>query len=307
MSRKAAYTTLLTRTSYLPGLLVLWYGLKSVESKYPLVAMVTPDLPKEARDILRKYGIAMWEVDTLLPAEDRHSVAEHDARFKDTWTKLRAFELVDFERVVMLDSDMIVMKNMDELMVLPLESDEIAAAHVCACNPMKILHYPADWVPENCAHTAVKSPLSNPPSWTPNGPRPYGQLNSGTVVLNPSAQLSTAIVHYLNTQPLEEFAFPDQDLLSAFFRGKWKALPWYYNALKTLRVIHSEEWDDDEVRCLHFILRDKPWNARVPATPGPFDEVNSWWWQQFDKLGEEIKSKDPEDWEFISSLVDKQR
>jgi len=114
MTKKAAYTTLLTRTSYLPGLLVLWHGLKRVDSQYPLVVMVTPDLPQVARDILLRYNIPMFEINTLLPAEDRHNVAEHDARFKDTWTKLRfetflgwrstsfiffhrAFELVDFE------------------------------------------------------------------------------------------------------------------------------------------------------------------------------------------------------------------
>jgi hypothetical protein len=40
---------------------------------------------------------------------------------------------------------MIVMKNMDELMDLDLLKDHIAAAHVCACNPRKLAHYPADW------------------------------------------------------------------------------------------------------------------------------------------------------------------
>jgi hypothetical protein len=45
----------------------------------------------------------------------------------------------------MMDSDMIVMRNMDELMELDLASDWIAAAHVCACNPRKLAHYPEDW------------------------------------------------------------------------------------------------------------------------------------------------------------------
>ena len=45
----------------------------------------------------------------------------------------------------MLDSDMIVMRNMDELMELDLPSNWIAAAHVCACNPGKLAHYPEDW------------------------------------------------------------------------------------------------------------------------------------------------------------------
>jgi alpha-N-acetylglucosamine transferase len=49
------------------------------------------------------------------------------------------------QRVVLLDSDMIVMRSMDELMELDLASDWIAAAHACACNPRKFAHYPKDW------------------------------------------------------------------------------------------------------------------------------------------------------------------
>ena len=45
----------------------------------------------------------------------------------------------------MLDSDMIVMRNMDELMELDLPEDWSAAAHVCACNPKGLAHYPKDW------------------------------------------------------------------------------------------------------------------------------------------------------------------
>lgn len=40
---------------------------------------------------------------------------------------------------------MIVVRKMDELMQLPLGKDEIAAVHVCACNPRELKHYPADW------------------------------------------------------------------------------------------------------------------------------------------------------------------
>lgn len=75
----------------------------------------------------------------------------------------RAFELINFDvrvllfprclltepvrrqRVVLLDADMIVMRNMDELFDMDLPKDSIAAAHVCACNPRKLAHYPADW------------------------------------------------------------------------------------------------------------------------------------------------------------------
>lgn len=75
---------------------------------------------------------------------------------------------------------MIVMQKMDELMHLSLAGDEIAAAHVCACNPRKLKHYPADWsvalsknplnplisgkgARELRLHTAVPSCWSNSP------------------------------------------------------------------------------------------------------------------------------------------------
>ena len=91
MSRKAAYVTLLTETSYLAGTLVLHHGLRAVNSKYPLVVMVTPSLPSEARKVLHMRGILTREVESLQPREGSHALASHDARFADTWTKLRYF------------------------------------------------------------------------------------------------------------------------------------------------------------------------------------------------------------------------
>jgi len=127
------------------------------------------------------------------------------------------------------------------------------------------------------------------------------------VVLNPSKELSEAIVHFLLTNDdIPAFTFPDQDLLTAFFKGKWKAIPWYYNALKTLRFIHPSEWLDEEVRCLHYILPDKPWQSRVtpPGSQDDLDVINQWWWWQFDRLGEEMMTTDSEGWRLVSSNVD---
>ncbi|KAG6841258.1 hypothetical protein C0991_000398 [Blastosporella zonata] len=307
MSRKGAYVTLLTKTSYLAGTLVLDHGLRTVQSKYPLVVMVTPSLPSEARDVLHKRGILTREVDTLEPKEGSHVLAVHDARFADTWTKLRGFELTEYCRVVLLDCDMIVLKNMDELMHLELADDEIAAVHVCACNPRRLKHYPADWNPANCAHTAVTAPTALPPSATASSPRPYRQLNSGTVVLNPSKKLSEGIVDFLSTyDKIAEFSFPDQDLLTAYFEGKWTPLHWYYNALRTLRYIHPNLWKDDEVRCLHYILPDKPWRSRITPreSEAELGEMNRWWWRQFDELGEELQTTDPKGWKLLQSSVD---
>lgn len=89
MNSRFAFVTLLTKISYLPGTLVLDYGLRAVNSRYPLVVMVTPSLPDEARAALRNRGILMREVQPLRPLQGTHVLVAHDARFADTWTKLR--------------------------------------------------------------------------------------------------------------------------------------------------------------------------------------------------------------------------
>lgn len=213
---------------------------------------------------------------------------------------------------------------MDELMDIDLPHDWIAAAHACACNPRKLKHYPADWcvislvewvcltqsprIPDNCAYTPLIHPdaLTHPSAITDTSPRPYGLLNSGLVVLTPSTDTTKAIAHYLSTSPLvPTFSFPDQDLLAAFFKGRWKPLPWCYNALKTLRIIHKPLWRDEEIRCLHYILDDKPWQARVGAegSGGDYEELNRWWWERLDKLAEELAVDDPKGRELVLQNV----
>ncbi|KAI0651700.1 glycosyltransferase family 8 protein [Trametes meyenii] len=301
-----AYLTLLTTKDYLPGVLVLHKSLADAGSKYPLVVMATPALPAEVRDVVMRRGIGIKDVDPLYPKEGEHELALHDARFAETWTKLRVFELVEYDRLVVLDADMVVRRNLDELMDLELETDWIAAAHVCACNPRKLPHYPKDWTRENCAHTAVSHPeaLTSPAQITESSPRPYTLLNSGVVVLHPSTEVFERIRHFVETSPqVREFSFPDQDLLAAFFKGRWRPLPWCYNALKTLRIVHPEEWRDDEVRCVHYIFNDKPWKAR-PGAGGPeYEVVNQWWWDEYEGLRGEMEATDPEGWKMVEGNV----
>lgn len=106
MKPKCAYVTLLTKTSYLPGTLVLDYSLRNVNSQYPLVVMVTSSLPDAARAVLHKRRILVREVDSLYPQKDKHVLAAHDARFADTWTKLRCVVcLIGWEQPIYLPTN----------------------------------------------------------------------------------------------------------------------------------------------------------------------------------------------------------
>ena len=122
-------------------------------------------------------------------------------------------------------------------------------------------------------------------------------------MLTPSLAALAEIAHVIATSPLvPTFAFPDQDLLSHVYAGRWRPLSWRYNALKTLRVIHPDEWSDEEARCVHYILPDKPWH--VPRGQGGiYEEVNVWWWDVYDQLQREMQEADPEGWKLVDTYV----
>jgi len=128
------------------------------------------------------------------------------------------------------------------------------------------------------------------------------------VVLNPSKTLAASIVQFLCTSDkISEWKFPDQDLLSEFFKGKWTPIPWYYNALRSLYSVHPHLWSNDEIRCLHYIFAEKPWFSRVtpPGSGEGLVMMDKWWWERFDALGETMKESDPEGWKLVVSTVDK--
>ncbi len=164
--------------------------------------------------------------------------------------------------MVQLDADMLVLRNMDELMELELDAPAVAeaggagstrvfaAGHACVCNPLGKAHYPPDWVPANCAFTSQHGdPDAAQAEGVDPAVGPLGYMNGGLVVVNPSAGLFAAIVEHMETNAAA-MDFADQSLLSSLFRGRWVALPYVYNALKTLRwdAVHAPIWRDARVK-----------------------------------------------------------
>ena len=146
--------------------MTLQHSLYESGTIYPFVAFCTPSFPAEGVKVLHARGIKTHLLPTLAPAGTKKY--DHDPRFRETWTKLLVFSVEEYDRIVLLDGDMLVRKNMDWLMndddntdgdvdgePAGIELDEkemggkgnrvFAASHVCACNPLKKEHYPASW------------------------------------------------------------------------------------------------------------------------------------------------------------------
>lgn len=157
---KKVWASLITNLNYLPGLLTLQNSLHETGTIYPFVAFHTPSFPAVGLQVLHARGIKTHLLPALLPVGTNKY--DHDPRFRETWTKLLVFSVEEYDRIVLLDGDMLVRQNIDWLMAdgtadgdigIALDNKELggrgkrvfAAAHACACNPLKKDHYPANW------------------------------------------------------------------------------------------------------------------------------------------------------------------
>ena len=291
-SPKRAWVTLVTHSSYLPGVITLAYSLSKHATAYPLLVLVTPSLPESCRRALDLESThnSLLTVHPIEPLElpEGRKMTVIAKRFEDTWTKLRAFELTSYDTCVFIDADITIFKNMDEIFDIALPGDDwIAATHSCVCNLDHDSWAPNNWRRENCAYTPLRHPAaleegaSIPADAAP--PDTYALLNGGVFVYHPSEVLWKAMFdHFLTSPELSNFQFPDQDFLASKFCGKWKSFPWKYNALKTMKQWHTNIWRDTEVKGLHYIV-DKPWAQRVASDGigghlGRDGETHTWWW-----------------------------
>ena len=103
-------------------------------------------------------------------------------------------------------------------------------------------------------------------------------MNGGLQVVNPSKEVYDLIVGHMNSGAAIDMDFADQSLLSDLFKGRWVPLPYIYNALKTMRWVHSEIWRDDKVKNIHYILAPKPWDEMdAEGNNISKDPTFAWW------------------------------
>lgn len=276
------WSTLLTNRGYFGGALVLNHTLRKTGSKYQLKIMVTREVEADTEymEAFAAAGIPTIVVDKIEPAPRDGKIN------KGTWEKLAPWGMTEYERIVLLDSDQIILHNIDEMMTMDLPEGFVASTHACTCNPKKLAHYSKTWVPENCGFTAANKETGEPKPITEESPENHHLFNSGTVILRPSKTEYDTIIHAMNTHPdVPKMLFFDQDLLAIVYRNKWKPLPYTYNALKPMRSCHSDLWKDEDIKVLHYILA-KPWKSRTYGDD-VIESTHKLWWDYYAEVEKE--------------------
>ncbi|XP_010413938.1 PREDICTED: inositol phosphorylceramide glucuronosyltransferase 1-like [Camelina sativa] len=109
-STKEAYVTLLYGDEFLLGVRVLGKSIRDTGSNKDMVVLVSDGVSDYSKKLLKADG---WKIEKISLLANPNQV--HPKRFWGVYTKLKIFNMTDYKKVVYLDADTIVVKNIDDM------------------------------------------------------------------------------------------------------------------------------------------------------------------------------------------------
>lgn len=119
MERMKAYITYLSTNDYLDGVLVLNESLKKVNAGYPLYCFVCGAVSQKSIDAVKGAGIAVINGKPMELPDTIKNNAGYTEQWNNTLDKLQIFNLTKFDKLIYLDADMEIKKNIDHLFDRP--------------------------------------------------------------------------------------------------------------------------------------------------------------------------------------------
>jgi len=117
---RLTYVTICTNSNYTRGVLLLGKSLEKVKAQYPLLCVCSDTY--EDIEILRRNKIKTKIIKntfTMDKSVQNENIKTGYSHWNQTMFKLNIFGLIEYEKIVYLDSDMIVLNNIDQLFDMP--------------------------------------------------------------------------------------------------------------------------------------------------------------------------------------------
>ena len=100
---------------YVLGGMVLGCSLQNTGTKHDMIVIHTSDVSQEALCLLKRAGWIPHEIQHVEETGKLCSDFHKRMRFANVFTKLRCFELTQYDKILMMDIDLLVLKNIDDL------------------------------------------------------------------------------------------------------------------------------------------------------------------------------------------------
>lgn len=211
--------------------LLCWQLLHSPRTKVrnpniDVVVMVTPSVSESRKERLKKDGALVLPVDSL--HADWLKATAHEKRWDELMAKLRAWQMTQYSRILLLDGDIILQSPLDAIFSDP------GAQITPALDPAAVKNKHA--VPKDAPPLPKQYLLGGlgethnhiheyPPSWENGGLQKPGYFNAGFFMLHPSEEAFAYYNHILQTPDAFDPTYMEQNLLNMVHN--WDGpLPW---------------------------------------------------------------------------------
>jgi len=187
-------------------------------------------LPEEAVDAFKRLGADLRYIE---PVEVPEHAQFENHRWGLAWNKLRAFTFTDFGRLVFLDSDMMIMRDVSEMVTFPDFST---------------------------------APGQSVPCETHHG------INGGVLIFRPNITLFDELIEFSKIRE-QDWRQAEQQLLGYFYykryRHNFHLISGLYNISMRSCMCLTPVVLSDHVRIIHFYSGRKPWEHSIEEWKNP--------------------------------------
>ena len=268
-----AYVNLCVDDGYVFYTIVLFQMLAKVDARGVFAVMVH-NITEENRRLFENLGIQVFnsaKIEVSLPF-----ARGSEERDRKLFSKLRVWELEQFNKVVLLDSDMLISQNVDELFDMPEYS---ASPLIYPREKISFYVHRKNFFKQRFIKARAEDKVVGK----------YG-ANSGITVLKPSKTMFAEMMTVLKSVK-KRLCCPSQEFLYHFFMEKdmYNPLPFkYHYRMRNLIDPELRKQLDKTYKVYHFVERAKPW---LQVDPSNRTRLARKWWVYMEETAQLLAAK----------------
>ncbi|KAF2183185.1 glycosyltransferase family 8 protein [Zopfia rhizophila CBS 207.26] len=252
----------LTKDNYFIATRILvWQLLHSPKTRshnIDVVVVVTPSVSASRRERLQKDGAIVRAVE-FVHGKNEDWINPEQERWKDIMTKLRVWEMVEYERILMLDGDTILNKPFDDIF-------KDSGSQMVSTLPAKSLRKDDEpEIPPQYLLASVGETKNPNHTFPPTKPDDYERPDyfcAGFFMLAPSLELFKYYTALLDIPGRFDTAYMEQNLLNYAHRWDgpmpWKEMDYKWN----IRHVNEEDVEKGLVS-MHEKWWSMPWSGSL--------------------------------------------
>lgn len=233
---KYAYVTLVMLGDlYIAGAIVLAHSIRKCGSSVDLVVLVTPDVSEEGKNVLRTYFTHVIEVKYVTVPNWRTKKQQHRKYLELVFTKFHVFNLVQYEKILLIDADALVLKYPDHLFTLNapagcfLEDKDLIISYDKEGNYVLPSSGKFEWYNKYCECCRHGNSIPKELTDRVKNDQKNSGIGGGLLLLEPKKGEFESILNDVVRHPMKylienKFVWPEQQYLTLRYSGKWTSI-----------------------------------------------------------------------------------